>query len=58
MIFIGDSDNDIELLKVANISVAMKNANENVKKVAKEITTFTNLEDGAVKYLLNKLDEE
>ena len=58
MIFIGDSDNDIELLKVANISVAMKNANENVKKVAKEITTFTNLVDGAVKYLLHKLNEE
>lgn len=58
LIFIGDSDNDIELLKVANISVAMKNANENVKKVAKEITTFTNLEDGAVKYLLHKLNEE
>ena len=30
----GDADNDLEILKKAGLSVAMGNANENVKKIA------------------------
>lgn len=33
-IAVGDADNDLEILKVAGLSVAMGNANENVKKIA------------------------
>ena len=33
-IVVGDSDNDLEILKTAGLAVAMGNANENVKKIA------------------------
>ena len=33
-IAVGDADNDLEILKKAGLSVAMGNANENVKKIA------------------------
>lgn len=41
----GDSHNDIEMLKYSKFSVAVVNANESVKKVAKYITT-SNDENG------------
>lgn len=41
----GDSDNDIEMLKVSGLSVAMGNANDEVKAVAKHIAP-TNQENG------------
>lgn len=58
LLFIGDHDNDIELLKAAGIGVAMKNGSEKAKAAANEMTSLINLEDGAVKYLLHKLNEE
>lgn len=33
-IMVGDSDNDLEILEIAGLAVAMANANENVKKIA------------------------
>ena len=47
---IGDSDNDISMLKLVNIGVAMGNGNDNVKKVADYITTDIN-DDGIEKAL-------
>ncbi len=38
---IGDSNNDIEMFKVVGISIAMENANQNVKKYAKFETAHT-----------------
>lgn len=42
---IGDSNNDYEMLEYAGISVAMENANEKVKKIAK-FQTLSNEQDG------------
>lgn len=47
---IGDGNNDIEMLTYAEISVAMENATENVKKAAKYITE-SNENDGVAKAL-------
>ena len=35
---IGDSDNDIEMLQVSNVKIAMSNATDNLKKVANFVT--------------------
>ncbi|WP_146037409.1 Cof-type HAD-IIB family hydrolase [Bacteroidetes bacterium endosymbiont of Geopemphigus sp.] len=55
---VGDSDNDIEMLRWAGVSVAMDNAPEHVKKAAK-ILTLSNREDGLAhalnKYILNEV---
>lgn len=45
---IGDSENDISMLKVAGVSVAMGNANEIVKEIA-DFITDTNNNDGVSK---------
>lgn len=54
---IGDSGNDIEMLKYAGLGVAMGNANEHIKKIA-DVITSTNAEDGVAKainqYVLNR----
>lgn len=44
----GDSPNDIEMLKLSGVSVAMANAEEEVKKIALHLTD-TNHEDGVAK---------
>jgi len=53
---IGDSGNDIEMLKFAGLGVAMGNANEHIKTFA-DVVTSTNAEDGVAKainqYVLN-----
>lgn len=50
-IAIGDDSNDIELMKHAHISVAMKNGIQELKDVCKEITNYTNTEGGVSKFL-------
>ena len=55
VIAFGDSANDISMLKVVGHAVAMGNANDDVKKVADEIT-LSNSDNGiphALKSLLN-----
>ena len=42
---IGDTENDLEILKTAGISVAMGNSIEDIKKLA-DYVTLTNEEDG------------
>ena len=57
LIFFGDAENDNEILEYAGIGVAMKNANDDTKKFADQITEFSNEEDGAVKHLLKMIEE-
>ena len=52
----GDSDNDIEMLKIAGEGIAMKNAKIDLK--TNKVTVFTNNEDGVAKYLEKMLLEE
>jgi len=52
-IAIGDSINDIDMLKCAGISVAMANANDKVKAICSMVTT--SCEDGGVGDALKKL---
>lgn len=51
IIAFGDGENDIEMIKNAGIGVAMENAVENVKKVAK-YHTQSNIEDGVANFLI------
>ena len=52
-VFIGDNLNDISLMRRVGLPVAMGNAVEDVKKVARYVTT-TNDEDG-VAYALERV---
>lgn len=50
----GDAENDISMLKVVGHGVAMGNAMDSVKEIAKDITD-TNYEDGVAKYIAKHL---
>ncbi|UUX34110.1 Cof-type HAD-IIB family hydrolase [Fundicoccus culcitae] len=52
----GDEDNDVEMIQYAGHGVAMKNAIDEVKAVAKDQTSYTNDEEGLAKYLLEYFD--
>ncbi len=58
----GDGINDIEMIRNAGLGVMMKNGVDELKPVAKDITEFTNNEDGIAEYLIKffnlKLDFE
>uniref|UniRef100_UPI000B197650 HAD hydrolase family protein n=1 Tax=Paenibacillus dakarensis TaxID=1527293 RepID=UPI000B197650 len=45
VIAMGDSENDVKLLKAAGLGVAMGNAGEHIKSIA-DVVTATNNEDG------------
>jgi len=47
----GDGLNDIEMISSIQHGVAMKNALEEVLEVSKDVTLYTNHEDGVAKYL-------
>ena len=47
----GDGDNDVKMLEIVGVSVAMGNGNENVKAVADYITADID-DDGIEKALL------
>lgn len=53
---IGDSDNDLPMLRHANYSVAMKNAPDRIKEIADDVTDFTCDEDGVYYYLKSKFN--
>lgn len=57
LIFIGDGENDREIMQYAGFSIAMKNADELTKKKANQITKLTNEEDGAILHLLQMIAE-
>ncbi|ULT59332.1 Cof-type HAD-IIB family hydrolase [Neobacillus drentensis] len=52
---IGDSDNDLPMLRLVNYAVAMKNAPDSIKEVTDDVTEFTCDEDGVYHYLKSKL---
>lgn len=56
-IAIGDSENDLEMLRIVGMPVAMGNANDAVKQTARYITT-TNAEDGVAKAIYHLLEKE
>ena len=58
IIAFGDAHNDIEMLQYAGHGVAMKNAQEVLKKHADAITDYDNLEDGLVHYLTKFLSNK
>ncbi|MBR5502455.1 MAG: HAD-IIB family hydrolase, partial [Oscillospiraceae bacterium] len=47
----GDSGNDVAMLKAAGLSVAMKNASDDVLAVADLVTDYPNSEFGAARML-------
>ncbi len=47
----GDNLNDIGMFNLAKTSVAVKNAHEDVKKIASFVSNYTNNEDAVAKYL-------
>lgn len=51
---IGDSDNDLPMLRFVGFSVAMKNAQDRIKEVADDVTELTCDEDGVYHYLKSK----
>jgi Cof subfamily protein (haloacid dehalogenase superfamily) len=51
----GDSMNDIAMLRWAGVSAAMKNGNDEVKKVASMVTERTNNDDGVARTIVNLL---
>lgn len=53
---LGDDINDIEMLKVAGVSVVMGNANEDIKRLGSYITSDNN-SDGVAKALMHFLSE-
>ena len=56
-IAIGDSENDLEMLRAVGMPVAMGNANDAVKAVSRYITA-TNVEDGVAKAIYHLLEKE
>lgn len=48
----GDGYNDLELLKESGLGVAIKNATDELKAVADEVTDKSNLEDGVKHHLM------
>lgn len=56
IVAIGDADNDIEMVSLAGYGIAMSNANDTLKQVAKYVGEFDNNNDGvmhAIKHVLN-----
>lgn len=51
---IGDSDNDLPMLRFVGYAVAMKNAQDRVKEIVHDVTEFTCDEDGVYHYLKSK----
>ncbi len=53
---IGDNNNDIEMLQMAGIGIAMGNASEDIKAKA-DFITLDNDKDGAAEAILKILDK-
>ena len=48
VIVFGDADNDIEMLRDYKHSYVMKNGQEHLRKIAHNVTRYTNEEDGVI----------
>lgn len=49
----GDADNDIEVMTHCHNGIAMKNSSDFLLKIAKNVTDYTNNEDGVARYILD-----
>ena len=47
----GDGENDLDMMRAAGVSVAMKNGSEEVRERADYVTERTNQEDGIMHFL-------
>jgi Cof subfamily protein (haloacid dehalogenase superfamily) len=56
IIAFGDEANDLTMMKYAGTGVAMKNAIDQIKNSADDVTTFDNQQDGVARYLQEHLD--
>ena len=57
VICFGDSYNDLSMFQIAAYCVAMKNANDEVKQKANEVTRNTNAENGIYNWLKQQIKE-
>lgn len=55
---IGDSSNDIDLMKIPNLGVAVKNATDEIKELSNIVLDFTNEEEAVAKFLVEKFKLE
>lgn len=55
IITFGDSDNDVQMIKKADIGVCMLNGSSTAKIAAKQITQFDNNNDGVFRHLLQMM---
>ena len=53
----GDANNDLRMLEAVGYPVAMINGTDEVKAIAKDITKYTNVEDGVAKYIEEHFNE-
>lgn len=53
----GDKINDISMIKMAGVGIAMGNATEEIKKIANRVTS-SNEQDGVAEVLEKILEEE
>lgn len=53
VIFFGDDEGDLESIHAAGVGVIMKNAKEAYKALCKNVTEYTNDEDGVARFLEN-----
>ena len=51
IVALGDDNNDIEIIKNSGLGIAMKNATDKVKEVARAVTLHTNNQEGAARAL-------
>lgn len=51
IIAIGNDDNDLEMLKFVGCSIAMKNGNKNIKKIANYVTKYDNNNNGVYEFI-------
>lgn len=49
----GDDENDLDMLSIAGLGIAMKNGSERAKAAANVQTKFTNDEDGVARFLID-----
>lgn len=57
LIFFGDASNDLSALSFAFCGVAMQNAPDEIKQIAKYVTDEDNEHDGAIKFLFKLIKE-
>ncbi len=58
VIALGDSESDLSVLKIAGLGVIMKNSDKKMRRFSYSITEEDNNNNGAIKFILNKINIE